>query len=334
MIHTIWFLILALVLVVYAMLDGFDLGAGMLHLVVARTDEDRSAVIDTIGPVWNGNEVWLIAAGGTMVVAFPTLYAASFSGFYLALMLVLWLLILRGLSLEFRHQIDNVLWRHAWDVTFAGSSFLLAFLFGVAIGNVLRGVPLDADGHFQGSFALMLNPFAVLGGILGVVTLALHGAGWIALRATGEVQQRARWWRARLTGAATAAVIGFVADSFAVRPDFTRNFAAAPALLLVPVVGVAGIILLVRSGGRRDVLAFGGSTLLVASILGSAGAGLYPTLLPALPGSAHPGLDIYNAASPETSLWSALGVFAIGGTTVAFYVVKIYRLWLGTRVTY
>ena len=182
MIHTAWFLVLGLMLIGYAILDGFDLGVGMLHFLVGRTPDERTRLIDTIGPVWNGNEVWLLAAGGAMVAAFPTLYAASFSGFYLALMLVLWLLILRGLALEFRHQLDNHLWLQAWDVVFTGSSLLLALLFGVAIGNVLRGVPLDADGHFQGSFALMLNPFAVLGGVLGVVTLAMHGAGWLAVK--------------------------------------------------------------------------------------------------------------------------------------------------------
>ena len=126
--------------------------------------------------MWNGNEVWLLAAGGSMVVAFPNLYAASFSGFYLALMLVLWLLLLRGLGIEFRHQIHHPMWEDAWDVIFSVASALLALLFGVALANVLRGVPLDADGEFRGTFALMLNPFAILGGLLAVATLALHGA--------------------------------------------------------------------------------------------------------------------------------------------------------------
>src|SRR5512143_2507222 len=144
MINEIWFVVLTGMLTTYAVLDGFDLGVGILHLLVGRTEQERETAINAIGPVWNGNEVWLIAAGGSLVVAFPGVYASAFSGFYLALMLVLWLLILRGLGIEFRHQVDNPLWRQAWDVVFSVSSTLLAVLFGVAFANVLRGVPLDA----------------------------------------------------------------------------------------------------------------------------------------------------------------------------------------------
>ncbi len=334
MIHTLWFLVLGLMLVGYAILDGFDLGVGMLHFVVGRNAEERSRLIDTIGPVWNGNEVWLIAAGGAMVVAFPTVYAASFSGFYLALMLVLWLLILRGLSLEFRHQLHNHLWLQAWDVLFAGSSLLLALLFGVAIGNVLRGVPLDADGRFQGSFALMLNPFAVLGGALGVVTLAMHGAGWIAVKTTGDLQTRARQMQRRLTWATLVAIAAFVAASFYVRPDFVRNFGNAPALLLVPFAGLAALAALMHFAGKDDVSAFAASATVVGAILGSAAAGLYPNLLPALPGSAHPSLDIYNSASPEGSLRIALAIYLTGMAIVAVYLVRIYRVWRGEVHSY
>lgn len=334
MIHTVWFLVLGLMLIGYAILDGFDLGVGMLHLLVGRTSDERTRLIDTIGPVWNGNEVWLLAAGGAMVAAFPTLYAASFSGFYLALMLVLWLLILRGLAIEFRHQLHNALWQQAWDVVFAFSSLLLALLFGVAIGNVLRGVPLDADGHFQGSFALMLNPFAVLGGVLGVVTLAMHGAGWIAVKTTGELQSRARRFQRVLAWATIAVLVAFVAASFAVRPDFVRNFAQLPVLLLVPAAGAAALAGLLRFSGHDDVKAFISSAAVVAAILGSAAAGLYPTLLPALPGSAHAGLDIYNAASPEGSLRIALAIYLTGMVIVAVYLVRIYRVWRGETRTY
>ncbi len=334
MIHTAWFLVLGLMLVGYAVLDGFDLGVGILHLVVGRDANDRGRLIDTIGPIWNGNEVWLLAAGGAMVAAFPTLYAASFSGFYLALMVVLWLLILRGLALEFRHQLDNDLWRQAWDVVFSIASLLLALLFGVAVGNMLRGVPFDADGHFQGSFTLMLNPFAVLGGVLGVVTLAMHGAGWIALKTDGELQARARRAQRILTRAAAATLAAFVAASFGVRPDFTHNFTSAPWLAIVPLAGIAGFVALVRYGGREDAKAFAGSVAVVASTLGSAAAGLYPVLLPALPGSAHPGLDIYNTASPEHSLRIALAIYLAGMVIVAIYLARIYRVWRGQTTAY
>ena len=265
-----------------------------------------------------------------MVVAFPHLYATSFSGFYLALMLVLWLLLLRGLGIEFRHQIDNDLWRHAWDVAFSLSSGLLAVLFGVALGNVLRGVPLDESGEFRGTFTLMLNPFAVLGGLLSVGVLALHGAGWIALKTDGELQARARAFARTFWWIGMALLAAMVAASFIVRPDFTRNFVEYPWLAAVPLVAVgAAAAIRVYQGREDDLRAFLASGALIASILGSVAAGLYPFLLPALPGSAHPGLDIYNAASPEGSLRIALGVYAFGMALVLVYLVNIYKVWRG-----
>jgi len=334
MIHTLWFIVLGVMLIGYAVLDGFDLGVGTLHLIVGRTRDDRARLIESIGPVWNGNEVWLLAAGGSMVVAFPSLYAASFSGFYLALMVVLWLLVVRGLALEFRHQIDNPLWQDAWDVAFSLSSALLALLFGVAIGNVLRGVPLDAGGGFQGSFALMLNPFAILGGLLGVVTLAHHGAAWLAVKTQGALRDRARAIQRVLWGVMLVAVVTFVAASFVVRPDFTANFRAAPLLLAVPALGIAALAVLPRLIGRDDRRAFIASTGVIVSLLGSAAAGLYPVLLPALPGSAGPALDIYNTAAPDGSLRIALGIYLVGMALVAIYLRRVYRVWRGKGRAY
>jgi cytochrome d ubiquinol oxidase subunit II len=330
MINTIWFVLLAFTLAGYAVLDGFDLGVGTLHLFLGRDTRDRTTLIDTIGPVWNGNEVWLLAAGGSMVVAFPTLYAASFSGFYLALMLVLWLLLLRGLGIEFRHQVDHPMWKHAWDVAFSVSSALLALLFGVAVGNVLRGVPLDADGQFQGTFTLMLNPFAVLCGLLSVATLSLHGANWVALKTEGDIHERARAFARALWWPAMGLLAAVVAASFAVRPDFTRTFGAYPVLLVVPLATVAAAGAVWHFRARHDDLrAFVAGGVLVAGILASAAAGLYPTLLPARPGSAHPGLDIYNTASPAGSLRIALGIYLFGLALVSVYLVNIYRVWRG-----
>jgi len=334
MIHTLWFLLLTTMLAGYAVLDGFDLGVGIVHFLVGRTPAERSIVIGAIGPVWNGNEVWLIAAGGAMVVAFPTLYAASFSGFYLALMLVLWLLILRGLAIEFRHQLDHPLWREAWDVVFSTSSLLLALLFGVAMGNVLRGVPLDADGHFQGSFALMLNPFAVIGGALGVVTLAMHGAAWLALKTEGDVHARARRTLRTLWFGTAAALLAMVAASFIARPDFTANFTAMPALLVMPAGGLACLAVIRLSAGRRDGRAFAASAGLIVAILGSAAAGLYPRLLPATYGSAVPSLDIYNTASPEQSLWIAFVIYVTGMAIVVAYLWRIFIIWRGRTPSY
>lgn len=330
MMNSAWFVVLAFTLAGYAVLDGFDLGVGTLHMFLGRNTRERGTLIDAIGPVWNGNEVWLLAAGGSMVVAFPHLYANSFSGFYLALMLVLWLLLLRGLGIEFRHQIDDGLWRHAWDVIFSASSALLALLFGVALGNVLRGVPLDANGEFQGTFALMLNPFAILGGLLSVAMLAMHGAAWIALKTEGELQARARRYGPGLWWAAVAALAAVVAASFVVRPDFTRNFSRYPVLLILPAATLASIVTL-RLAFRhaQDLRAFISSAATIAFILATVAAGLYPQLLPARPGGPHPGLDIYNTASPEGSLRIAFAVYLSGIALVAVYLVNIYRIWKG-----
>jgi cytochrome d ubiquinol oxidase subunit II len=329
-INTVWFIVLAFMLAGYAVLDGFDLGVGALHMLLGRDSRERGRLIDTIGPVGNGNEVWLLAAGGSMVVAFPHLYAASFSGFYLALMLVLWLLVLRGLGIEFRHQIDHDMWRQAWDVAFSLSSALLALLFGVALGNVLRGVPLDEHGEFQGTFSLMLNWFALLGGVLSVALLSMHGAAWIVVKTEGPVQARARRFAAALWWAAMALLAAMVAASFVVRPDFTANFVEYPWLLIAPAVTVAAAGAVKYFQRRQDGgRAFAASATMIAGVLASVAAGLYPRLLPAGPGSAHPGLDIYNAASPEGSLRTALAIYLWGLALVALYQVTVYRLWRG-----
>lgn len=330
MINQIWFLVLAAMLTAYAVLDGFDLGVGVLHLFVARSEGEREADISAIGPVWNGNEVWLIAAGGSLVVAFPRVYASAFSGFYLALMLVLWLLVARGLSIEFRHQVDDPLWRQAWDVVFSLASALLAILFGVALGNVLRGVPLDSSGQFQGSFTVLLNPFSVLGGILGLAVLSLHGGAYLAVKTDGPLQGRARravgvlWWLV------VALLVAIVAGSFPVRPDFGANFMRAPAWFVVPAFGVACVVALRLSwAAGADRLAFLASAGIIVGILGSAAVGLFPRLLAAPAGSAIDSLDIYNAAAPPHSLRVALGVYLLGMGIVAIYLTRIYRVWAG-----
>ncbi len=336
MINTAWFVALAFMLAGYAVLDGFDLGVGALHLMLGRHAAERARLIDTIGPVWNGNEVWLLGAGGAMVVAFPHLYAASFSGFYLALMLVLWLLLARGLGLEFRHQIQHPMWHQAWDVTFSLASALLAVLFGIAIGNVLRGVPFDETGEFRGTFAVLLNPFALLGGALSLATLSCHGAAWVALKTDGELQARARRFGARLWWLAIALLAAMIGGSFVVRPDFTKNFTAHPLLMIFPAAAIAAALLNSRARTRgMDRQAFLYSSAYIAGILSSIAAGLYPVLLPALPGSPHPGLDIYNAAAPAGSMRIALAIYLVGLSIVAVYLVNIYRIWRGkTAATY
>src|ERR1700723_2778138 len=197
----VWFCLVAIMITVYVLLDGFDLGVGAIHLIVAKTDEERRQVLASIGPVWDGNEVWLIAVGGTMYFAFPALYASGFSGFYLPLMIVLWLLIFRGASIEFRNHIKSAVWDPLWDFLFCASSLLLAVFFGAALGNVVRGVPLDASGYFfeplWTNFRLdagvgILDWYTVLIGVMALVTLTAHGSYYVALKTDADLGRRAR----------------------------------------------------------------------------------------------------------------------------------------------
>src|SRR6202165_1940929 len=206
---TIWFWLIAIMIAMYVLLDGFYLGAGAIHLLVARTDEERRAVLASIGPVWDGNEVWLIAAGGTLNFALPALYASRFSGFYLPLTIVLWLLILRGASIEFRNHIKSAVWNPFWDFLFCTSSLLLAVFFGAALGNVVGGVPLDASGFFceplwtnfrLGDETGILDWYTILVGVLALLALVMHGGIWVQMKTSGEVHARAgklagrAWW--------------------------------------------------------------------------------------------------------------------------------------------
>src|SRR5258707_9680718 len=191
----IWFCLIAITIPVYGVLDGFDPGAGIVHLFVARTDSDRRQVLSSIGTVWDGNEVWLIAGGGTLYFAFPALYSAAFSGFYLALMMVLWLLILRGIAIEFRNHIDSPVWKPFWDTVFGGASALLALVFGIALGNVVRGVPLDQAGFFFEPLwgeAGIIDWYTLIVGLAAFCALAMHGCLWVALKTEGPLSDRSR----------------------------------------------------------------------------------------------------------------------------------------------
>jgi cytochrome d ubiquinol oxidase subunit II len=327
--NTAWFVLLAFMLAGYAVLDGFDLGLGSIHLWLGRDRVERGRLIDSIGPVWNGNEVWLLGVGGALVAAFPNVYAASFSGFYLALMLVLWLLLLRGLGIEFRHLIHNPMWEDAWDVVFSVASVLLALLFGLALGNVLRGVPFDERGEFRGTFTVLLNGFSILGGLLSVATLSMHGACWAALKMEGDIQARARRFASAGWMLSAVLLAAMVAASFAVRPDFTRNFTIHWWLIAVPALVLASLGLTRYYIARDDRLAFAASSAYIAGILAAVAAGLYPVLLPAGAGSTYAGLDIYNSAAPYESLRTALVVALVGLSIVSVYLVKIYRIWAG-----
>jgi len=328
---TVWFCLVAAMLTTYVVLDGFDLGAGIVHLLAANTEEERRMVLRSIGPVWDGNEVWLIAAGGTLYFAFPALYASSFSGFYLPLTIVLWLLILRGGSIEFRGHVTAPIWGSFWDGTFFFSSLLLAVFFGVALGNVVRGVPLDGQGQFFEALWTDFRPFGATGildwytiltGLTALFALTLHGALWVAMKTTGPLQQRARkiaraaWW---LVGAFTV-IVTFT--SFKLQPHLYACFFARPWGYIFPAFAAAGLLgsIAFISSDRK---AFAASCIYLAGMLASVAFGLYPEVLPAS-GNAAFSLTIENAKAPEYGLRIGLAWWIVGILLATIYLVVVY----------
>lgn len=333
--ETIWFCLVAFLLTGYVVLDGFDLGVGAIYLFVARSDRERRTVLQSIGPVWDANEVWLLAAGGSLVMAFPRLYASSFSGFYLPLMMVLWLLVLRAVSLEFRSHLKSRVWRPVWDVVFSGASLLLTVFLGAALGNVVRGVPLDADGYFfnplwttfrtQGERVGILDWYTVTVGLTSMAALVYHGALFTALRNEGPVRLRARavasvtWWAvAALTAVLTAVTLR-------VQPQVGTRLADQPLGYAFPLLALTGLVAsLVLHGKGRELGAFLGSAVFLAGMLASVSFGLYPLVLPAVN---DPGLSltVYNAGAPTDGLRTALLWWVPGMTLVMAYAVFLYR---------
>jgi cytochrome d ubiquinol oxidase subunit II len=322
---TVWFWLLAFMITVYVVLDGFDLGVGALHRILARSKEDRDEATGLIGPVWDGNEVWLIAAGGVLFLGFPKAYAAAFSGFYFGLIIVLWLLVGRGLGLEFRHQSDNPLWRIACDTVFWLSSAALAFTFGVALGNVVRGVPIGPDGYFRAPLFDLLNWYGLLIGLFGLVVLVTHGATFLAARASTALADRAGRVARRFWWAELVLVAGLAYPTYSVRDEMVTNFGDHPWRLVFPALALAGLgaqFAFQRSGswGR----AFFASAAFIVGMLTTMAAGLYPNILPAREG--HPyGLTIHNAASSDHALTVGLRWWSLGIVLAIGYFIVAYR---------
>lgn len=325
---TVWFWLLAFMIVVYVVLDGFDLGVGALHRVIARSDAEREQATELIGPVWDGNEVWLIAAGGVLFLGFPRAYAAAFSGLYFGLIIVLWLLVGRALGLELRHHIDHPLWRIACDTVFWLSSAWLAFMFGVALGNVVRGVPLGPDGYFRAPLFHLLNWYAVLIGVFGFVVLVTHGATFLAARAREPLASSARRIARRFWWGEVLLAVGLVYPTYVVRHRMLTGFGDHPWRLAFPALAVLALgAQLVFGRADRWGRAFLASAGFIVGMLTTMAAGLYPSILPARQGRPF-GLTIYNAASSHHALvvalrwWSLAIVLAIG------YLVIAYRFLL------
>ena len=334
----IWFSLVAVMITAYVVFDGFDLGVGVLHLFIAKSDEERKLVIRTIGPVWDGNEVWLLAGGGTLYFAFPLLYASGFSGFYLPLMIVLWLLILRGIGIELRMHLDSPVWRGLFDGSFAIASLLLAVFFGAALGNVIRGVPLQPDGYFflplwtdwnVGDQPGILDWYTVIAGVLALTALTLHGAYYIALKTTGDLNARARRTAHYVWPALVGLTIVSLAATLYIRPGVLSNYRQMPFFFAVPVL-VAGSLLNMwrtsRLGNERG--AFLSSCAYLVFMLVGAAVAMYPNLLVSTTDNAL-NITVYNAHSGEYSLSIGLIWWGLGMLIAVGYFVFVYRTFRG-----
>lgn len=333
-----WYAIVTLMLAIYVVLDGFDFGVGIVYPFVARAEADRRLALATIGPVWNGNEVWLIAAGGLLFFAFPKAYAAGFSGFYLALIIVLWLLMARGLALELRSHVDHPLWRQFWDVTFSGASTLLAIVFGAALGNLIRGVPLNQEGYFfvalwtdfmTGPEPGILDWFTILMGLASAAILALHGANYLAMKTEGDLYRQAN----RIGRLAGWTTVGFTSLALVtvpvVQPSLGLNFAVHPIEYFLPLAGLLALAgtLYFRSR-QRDMAAFLASSLFILAMLGSVACGMYPHILVS---TTDPALSLttFNATTDPYGLAAGLGWFAVGFALVLAYQIYAHRAFWG-----
>jgi cytochrome d ubiquinol oxidase subunit II len=334
----IWFWLVAVMIVGYVVLDGFDLGVGVLHLFLVRNEAERKATLASIGPVWDGNEVWLLAGGGTLYFAFPLLYASAFSGFYLPLMIVLWLLILRGVSLELRNHLDMGVWQTLLDGVFGLSSALLTIFYGAALANVLRGVPLQADGYFflplwtnwqPGPMPGILDWYTVIGGLVALVALTMHGALWLTLKTSGELEQRARNVVTPLWFALTGLTALSLFATIVVRRASLDNYFHYPVTFVVPAGVVASLaLILLWNRNAQPLKAFLASCTYLFFMLAGACWGVYPSLLPSTTGAAND-ITLSRALSGPHTLSVGLAWWVIGMALAMGYVVFVYSRFKG-----
>jgi cytochrome d ubiquinol oxidase subunit II len=336
--ETLWFALASIMVAIYVVMDGFDFGAGVLYRRVARNDRERRQVLAAIGPFWDGNEVWLIAGGGVLFMAFPKVLASALSGFYLAIMPVLWVLILRGISIEFRSHVDDAMWRAFWDATLAMASTLASLLLGVALGNLIRGVPLLEDGWFSLSLFESFSPrgalglldwYTVLAGLLALAALAHHGALFLAWKTDGPVRTRSLKAAGVLFPAVVVLWLAATAATASVAPELFPALAARPVAWLATalfLVGLAGTFAARRAG--RDFLAFVASGAFLLGILGATAAAVYPTMIRSISEPSR-SLTAFNASAGRESLAAGLSWWPAGFALAIVYAVVVFRLHRG-----
>jgi cytochrome d ubiquinol oxidase subunit II len=333
-----WYAIASFMLIVYVVLDGRNFGSGMLHWLVARTPEERRQVIAAIGPLWSWHEVWLVGFGGTLLAVFPKLLASAFAGYYLALFLILWCLILRGVSLEVGGHINDRMWQEFWDFVFVLGNTLLAILFGAAAGNLARGVPLTADGTFSMAFFTDFTPrghvglldwYTVSVALFTAVALAAHGATYLTLKTERGVHDRSERYARGLWAAAVPLLLVITAQTSEVRPDLIREAIHNPNCWLgLLLVSAAGVVLVSGLMTRREMLAFIGSNLLLAGLLVTLAAALFPVVLHSTLAPEN-SLTAYAVAAGPGSLAYAAVWWPIGFALAAVYFVFVSRRYAG-----
>ncbi len=325
--QVIWFVLWGVLWAVYFMLDGFVLGTGILHHILGRDEGDKRVLINAVGPVWDGNEVWLITAGGATFAAFPTTYALMFSYLYTALLLLLFALIIRGVSFEFRGKVDSPAWKKGWDIAIFIGSFLPALLFGVAFGNIFSGLPMDATGY-HGSLFGLLNPYGLVTGVFFVLLFVEHGALFSALKTKGELKMRAkaaadRAWPVLLT----VAVAFLVHTAFATK--LYDNFLKMPVLLIVPLIAVVSLISVRLFSAKGNLPgAFTASCLTIVTVVATGVTGLFPNLIPSSMDPAY-SLTIFNSSSSQYTLKIMTVVALIFVPIVIAYKIWVYRVFGG-----
>jgi cytochrome d ubiquinol oxidase subunit II len=326
--QSVWFFLWGLLWAVFFMTDGFDFGVGTLYPFLGKSDEDRKAMIAAIGPVWDGNEVWLITAGGVTFAAFPTVYAVMFSTLYTPLMLILFALIIRGVAIEFRNQIENPTWKKVWDACFVIGSAVPALLFGVAFANIFRGLPIDGEGIMHGNLLTLLNPYGLLGGVLFVALFALHGALWLGLRTEGDLHDRAARAANLLWLPVVTLTLMFVAASF-VATDLMDNYLAHPVLfieILITVAALFGIRVFLKQGAFFKAWGASATAIVGATFFGI--IGMFPTLYGSTMDPAH-SLTAHNASSSPLTLTIMLGVTLVFIPLVIGYQAWAYKMFSG-----
>lgn len=326
--NIVWFLLIGALISGYAVLDGFDLGIGALHLFT-RTDEERRIMLNSIGPVWDGNEVWLVTSGGALFAAFPEVYATVFSGFYTAFMLLLFALIFRAVAIEFRSKEPMQWWRRMWDIAFSAASIFIAFLMGVALGNIAFGIPLAPTKEFTGTFFTLLNPFAIMVGITTVALFMMHGAIYGVMKTEGAMHEKIRSW---VNNTIIFFVICYVATTMATLiylPHMADHFKAYPYLFLVAILNMLAIANIPREIFHgRDFNAFLSSSVSILLLLILFAIGIFPHMVISNPNPQN-SLDIYNGASSQKTLMIMLIVAIIGLPFVLGYTASIHWIFRG-----